>query len=149
MALFSGIKSILKKSESAVVVQNLLEIQAKAGFFDLDPAKVSNKLIETVWDGRPDIFDGKFGQRPHKITVAATALANGIELFEDGDLNRNALVLSLCNILSEIEVNGRLYPFNSLDNQLLEESMSIFADISKILSESPLADQINEIMTSS
>lgn len=149
MGLFSGIKSTYKKSEAAVVVQNLLEHQANVGLFDLDPAKLANKLVEIVWDTKPDVFDGKFGQRPHKITVAASALANGIELFDEGDLNRNALVLSLGNILSELETNGRLYPLNSLDHQLLEVSMSIFAEIAQEFSESPLAGEIDEIMSES
>jgi hypothetical protein len=149
MGLFSGIKSTYKKSEAAVVVQNLLEHQANVGLFDLDPAKLANKLVEIVWDSKPDVFDGKFGQRPHKITVAASALANGIELFDDGDLNRNALVLSLGNILSELETNGRLYPLNSLDHQLIEASMSIFAEIAQEFSESPLAGEIDEFMSAS
>jgi len=149
MGLFSGIKSTYKKSEAAVVVQNLLEHQANVGLFDLDPAKLANKLVENVWDSKSDVFGGKFGQRPHKITVAASALANGIELFDDEDLNRNALVLSLGNILSELETNGRLYPLNSLDHQLLEVSMSIFAKIAQEFSESPLAGEIDEIMSES
>ena len=149
MGLFSGIKSTYKKSEAAVVVQNLLEHQANVGLFDLDPAKLANKLVEIVWDSKPDVFDGKFGQRPHKITVAASALANGIELFDGGDLNRNALVLSLGNILSELETNGRLYPLNSLDHQLIEASMSIFAEIAQEFSESPLAGEIDEFMSES
>lgn len=149
MGLFSGIKSTYKKSEAAVVVQNLLEHQANVGLFDLDPAKLANQLVVIVWDSKPDVFDGKFGQRPHKITVAASALANGIELFDEGDLNRNALVLSLGNILSELETNGRLYPLNSLDHQLLEVSMSIFAEIGQEFSESPLAGEIDEIMLES
>ena len=149
MGLFSGIKSTYKKSEAAVVVQNLLEHQAKVGFLDLDPAKLANKLVEVVWDSKPDVFDGKFGQRPHKITVAASALANGIELFEDGDLNRDALVLSLGNILSELETNGRLYPFNSLDHQLLDASISIFAEIAKESSKSIFAEMAKELSMAS
>jgi len=131
MALFSGIKSTYKKSEAAVVVQNLLEHQAKAGLFELEPASLANKLVATVWDQKPDVFDGKFGQRPHKITVAASALANGIHLFGDDDPNGYALILSLGNILSELEVNGRLYPLNSLDLKLLEDAASTFAGIAK------------------
>jgi len=149
MGLFSGIKSIYKKSEAAVVVQNLLQHQANVGLLDLDPATLANKLVENVWDSKPDVFDGEFGQRPHKLTVAASALANGIELFDDGDLNRNAIVLSLGNILSELETNGRLYPLNSLDHQLLEVSTSIFVDIAQKFSESPLAGEIDEIMSES
>lgn len=146
MGLFGGIKSTYKKSEAAVVVQNLLEIQSKVGLLDLDPAKLANKLVEAVWNSKPDVFDGKFGQRPHKLTVAACALAYGIEHFEDSDTNRNALILSLGNIISEFEKNGGLYPFNSLDHQLFDASMSIFAEIAREFSESPLAKEADHIM---
>lgn len=149
MGLFSGIKNTYKKSEAAVVVQNLLELQANVGLFDLDPAKFANKLVGIAWDSKPDVFNGKFGQRPHKMTVAASALANGIELFDDDDLNRNALVLSLGNIVSELATNGRLYPFNSLDHQLLEVSMSIYVEIIQEISELPLAGEFDEIFSSS
>ena len=143
MGLFGGIKSTYKKSEAAVVVQNLLEHQASVGLFELDPAKAANKFIELIWDSKPDLFDGKFGQRPHKITVAASALANATQLFDIDDLNGNAIVISLGNILSEIEMNGRLYPFNSLDGQLLEEAMAIFSEISQKFADSPLSDELD------
>ncbi len=149
MGLFGEIKNTYKKNEAAIVVQNLLEHQAKVGLFDLDPAKLAKKLVEIVWNSKPDVFDGKFGQRPHKLTVAASALVNGIELFKDGDLNRNALILSLGNILSEIETNGRLYPLNGLDHQLLNVCMSIFAEITQEFSDSHLASEIEEIMAES
>ena len=126
MGLFGGIKSNYKKSEAAVVVQNLLE---RYELFDLNPASMANKLVAALWEEKPDIFNGKFGQRPHKLTVAAAALANGIHLFEKSDLNRSVLALSLGAILSDLEINGRLYPLNSIDHQLLEAAASIFAEI--------------------
>jgi hypothetical protein len=126
---FSGIKSTLKKSEAAVVVQNLLEHQARAGMFPADPAKVANKLVLAVWSQKPDMFDGKFGQRPHKISVAAAALANGIFNLDEDNPNRTGLVLALGNLLSEVEVNGRLYPLSSIDHQLLEMAMSTFSEL--------------------
>jgi hypothetical protein len=129
MGIFSSIKSTYKKSEAAVVVQNLLEHQAKSGWFDMNPASLANRLVAAVWEQKLDVFDGKFGQRPHKIAVAASALASGICLLEENDRNRYALVFSLGNILAEIEVNGTLYPFNSLDHHLLEEAASVFADV--------------------
>ena len=135
MRFFSGIKSTYKKSEAAVVVQNLLEHQAKAENFDLDSVSYANKLVTAVWGQKPDIFNGKFGQRPHKFTVAALALANGIDQLEETDPNWQALVLSLGNILSELEVNGRLYPLNSLDHQLLETAVAVFT---KIANEEPM-----------
>lgn len=140
MGLFSGIRNIYKKSEASVVIWNLLEHQANVGLFNQDPAKLANKLVQNAFESKPDIFGGRFGQRPHKLAVAAFALANGIELFHDGDLNRHAIILSLGYILSELEINGRLYPFNSLDHVLLESSMSIFTDTAQELSESPIGE---------
>lgn len=134
MGLFNAIKNTYRKSEAAVVVQNLLEHQAKAENFDLDPASYANRLITAIWDQKPDIFDGKFGQQPHKLTVAAVALANGVSQLEESDPNWHALVFSLGNILSELEVNGRLYPLNSLDHQLLETAIAVFA---KVASDNP------------
>jgi hypothetical protein len=131
MGLFSRFKDTCKKSEAAVVVQNLLEDQAKLGFFDLNPAEFANKLIEIVWDAKPHIFNGKLAPRPHKITVAASALAKGIDLFKDDDFNKSALVLSLGNILCEIEKNGNRYPLKSVDHQLLEISLSVYIKITE------------------
>lgn len=149
MGLFSGIKNTYKKSEAAAVVQVFLEHQANAGMLDLDPARLANKLVAMIWDSKPDVFSGKFGQRPHKISVAACAIANGLELFADGNMNRNALMFSLGNILSEIETNGRLYPLNSLDHQLLETSMYIFAEITKEFSEFHSPDSVDDIISES
>lgn len=149
MGLFSGFKRTYRKSEAAVIVQNLLDDQTtNTGLFDLDPAKIANKLVDIIWDAKPDVFDGKIGRHPHKITVAAIALANGIKLFKDEDLNKTALVLSLGNILSEIETNGSRYPLKGIDHQLLEISLSIYTKFSQKLSESPLSKEIDELMAS-
>jgi hypothetical protein len=146
MWLLSGIKNTYKKSEAAAVVQTLLKYQSDIGTLNLDSVRLANKLVGLVWDSKPDIFNGKFGQRPHKITVAAFALANGIDLVARDKQNQNALAIALSTILSEVETNGRLYPFNSLDYQLLETSMAIFLEFSKELEESPLGKEINMLM---
>jgi len=126
LGLFSGLKSNYKKSEAAVVVQKLLESQANLGFFSKDPAFTANTLVAAAWDYKPDIFDGKFGQRPHKISVAAYAIANGIPTHASNRETQLALFISLGNILSELETNGRLYQFNNTDQYLLESATSIY-----------------------
>lgn len=127
MGLFSGLKSNWKKSEAAVIIQNLLEIQQKAGLFDRDPAKVANSLIANVWEAMPDVFDGKFGQRPHKISVAAIALATEVKT---GIYNnyKSSLLIALGTLLDEVKTNGQLYPFNRVDDSLLISSSGIFYD---------------------
>ncbi len=129
MGFFSGIKDTLKMSEAAVVVQNLLEHQAKCGLFDLNPAAYANQLVGKVWQGKPDVFGGKFGQRPHKITTAAVALGFGYSQLGKDDLNRNAVLLALAMLLAEVERNGNLYPFNGLDQHLLGNVAERFAEV--------------------
>lgn len=148
MNFLKAVKNTYKKSEAAVVVQNLLEIQAKAGHFNDDPAQAANKLIGDVWDKSPHLFDGRFGQRPHKISVAAVAISNAINDMGAGKSLQSPLAICLGNILSEIEVNGKLYPLNNLDADLIEsafqtlnvmmaefESLPIKADLDFLLGE--------------
>ncbi|HET6913708.1 MAG TPA: hypothetical protein VFH71_10275 [Rhodanobacteraceae bacterium] len=143
MGLFSGIKDTFKMSEAAVVVQNLLEHQAKCGLFDLSPAAYATELVGKVWQGKPDVFGGKFGQRPHKISTAAVALGFGYSRMREDDLNRNAVLLALGMLLAEVERNGNLYPLNSLDHQLLENVAKRFAEaVEKLEPELAAADSL-------
>lgn len=128
MGLFGGIKDTFKKSEAAVVVQNLLEHQAKVGWFDLDPARFANLLVQSAWDEKPDIFSGKFGQRPHKISTAAVALARGVMRMDENESNRAPVIIALGNLLSEVERNGNLYPFNSMDAHLIEAAVKVYME---------------------
>ena len=127
MGIFGAIKDTYRKSEAAVVVQNLLMIQFNAMIFIGDPAKEANRLVGAVWNFKPDVFSGSFGQRPHKITIAACALAFGIPNYNLVDINRNALLISLGNVLAEIEVNGRLYGLNTIDFKLIEDAGVVFS----------------------
>ncbi len=146
MGLFSGFKNTLKKSEAAVIVQDLLQMQVDAGLLERDPAKLANTLVETAWSSKPDIFNGGFGQRPFKLSVAAISLGMGIQHFANDEDTRNALIISLGNILSELEVNGRLYPLNGIDEQLLSAAMAIFAEATEEMLDSPLGCEIDDIL---
>jgi hypothetical protein len=128
MGLLEGITNTYKKSESAVIVQNLLEMQLKAGVFESDPAKCANVLVEVIWNQKPDMFGGKFGQRPHKLSVAAAALSFAVANGPKEHPNRDAYVLTLGTLLSEFETNGRLYPLNGIDEVLLEGAAQAFAE---------------------
>jgi len=145
MGLFSGIKNNYKKSEAAVVVQNLLQMQFDAGMLDRDPASFATALVDAVWSDKPDIFNGNFGQRPFKISVAAIAIGMGIPQYSNGDATRNALVISLGNIFLELETNGRLYPLNSIDDQLLNAAMAIYTEATEEMLDTPLGREIGNL----
>jgi hypothetical protein len=131
VGFLGGIKNFFKQTEAAVVVQKLLEHQAnKVGWFDLDPAQFANMLVRAAWEEEPDIFSGKFGQRPHKVSTAAIALARAVKAMPKTDSNRSAVLISLGNLLSKIERNGQFYPLNSTDEYLLEFSAKVFMEAS-------------------
>lgn len=147
----SGMVSTFKKSEAAVVLQKLLEIQADAGLFDKDCAAYAQVLVDAVWSEKPAVFDGEFGQRPFKLTVAAVALANSISRLRGNtsqirsdNSTRDALVLSLGNIFLEVETNGNLYPLNSLDHHLLEDAKTVYIEVSEEMTNSSDASDITE-----
>ena len=146
--VFKWGKSTLSKSEAAVVVQNLLEVQQRAFLFDDDPASFANKLITVAWERKPDIFNGQFGQLPYKISVAAFALAVGIQDREPNNVNMRALITSLGNIFQEVQQNGRLYPLNGTDEYLLEYSLKVFEEITEEIAETPdkLQEEINSVL---
>ena len=130
MGLFNKFKNTLRNSQAAVIIQNQLENLSTSGIFnDANPAIVANQLVSAVCNAQPDLFDGSFGQRAHKITVAAAALSLAIE--EKHDNHRISYMYSLHNIMSEVTVNGRLYPLNSLDYQILETLMEAFSELAQ------------------
>jgi hypothetical protein len=108
-----------KMAEAAVVVQNLLE--ARGSLYELDrPAKdLANHLVGLVWAKCEAVMDGRRGQRPHKISIAAAALANGIEMFTPQGPNWHAIIGSLGTLLEEMGNNGALYPLNEIDYRFL------------------------------
>lgn len=142
MGLFGAVKSNWKKSEAAAVVQNLLEHQAKYGFFNADPAQTATFLIAKVWDSKPDIFNGKFGQRPHKMSVAAISLSSAIDNLSPQNDNYSSLIIALGNLLQEWETNGSLYPLNSIDNELLKAALQTFIEVSN--SQGTVSEEISK-----
>jgi len=141
-----------RKSEAAVVVQNLLEEQGKngmaAGIRNYNPAEIANALVESVFRARMDYFNGHYGYRPHKIVFAAAALAHGISNAKSsppplGPLY-SQLLFSLTAILSHLERDGQLYRFNSIDATLIKFAVGILEDASNAASSSPLGKQLAE-----
>lgn len=151
MGLFSSIKDNYKKSEAAVVIQNLLEEQKECGLFQQDPATTANEIITKAWDYKPDILSGKFGKRPHKLSTASFSLAFQISHIEISDERFPPFHLSLGNLLSEYERNGGLYPLTNIDHTLFETALKIFIERNNEFEEKNkwLLDEIDELTSSS
>lgn len=130
MGLFKGAKNTYKKSEAAVIVQNLLS--EDPALSDLQgqsrPKELATTLVEGVWKQKSDIFEGQFGQRPHKLAVASIALANGLgaassENSSIDTVSRGAMAFALGRALLEVETNGQLYSLSSMDWELINKAI--------------------------
>jgi hypothetical protein len=138
MGFINSVRTRYRMSQAAVAVQNLLEPHAKIGMLERDPALLANRLVADIWAENPDVFEGKFGQRPHKIAVAAIALANGVRIFSDDLALRNTFVIALGEIIKELNANAGLHLFNSLDHDLLNRAIDEFSAEATRLENSPI-----------
>jgi hypothetical protein len=122
-----------------------LEYAVSTDLFDRDPAATATEIIGNFWGTSERLVDGRFGQRPHKLSLASAALAHAMKL-RGQERYSNNYSLCLGNILSEISVNGTLYPLNSLDHKLLEESAGVFDLYSESIINSPSGKKIEQLM---
>lgn len=146
MRFFRSITNALKKSEATIVVQNLLELQVRNGLYDFDPATSAKHLVDAVWKKTPHMFDGRFGQRPHKLSIAGAAFSNAVDALHSRNPNTAPFLICLGKILHEFSVNGNLYPFNNLDFDMLKLSLLIYEKASKVLSESSFGKEIDQLL---
>lgn len=120
MGLFSFFKTTKAKTEASIIIENLLDIRFKGTEYEKDSHILAQRCIKQAWIEFPDVLNGTFGQRPHKLTTAIagiTALLN----FENKDfIASNDLKISLFTALSEFEVNRNFYPFKNIDFQLIK-----------------------------
>lgn len=134
--MLGWIKNTARKSEAAVLVQQALDHHILMGMKPFDTDKVSNALVALVWDRKPDLFEGKMGKRPHKMSVAAIALATGLHEFEDGGVAQKTILLALGAVLMEIANNGRFYDLGGADQWMIDRADQAYGEISEKLQPS-------------
>lgn len=133
--MLSGIRNTYEMSKAAVVIQNLLEGQRRFGVFDADPAQVANKLVANVWQSQPDAFNGVRGPRPHKLCVAAIALAQGTRDYAESRTLALAIFTALGTVLNEFNINRGTHKLSVLDVSLLELAAREFDSFSDTIQD--------------
>ena len=144
MGFFSIILGTDLKSNSMYIVNNLLQYQVDNGFMNDNPKKVAIYLVNRIWKKTPDIFNGKFGQSPFKLTVAIYALVKGYKKYPKGP-TKSAIFSSICNAFADINQNRDNYPLNSLDIKLLRKADKICNKIIKDFKKEPTYHEIKEL----
>lgn len=122
-----------------MVAQNALEHTARltGAKLSIEPRMMANKLVGIVWDHKPMICDGRDGHGPlHKLTVAIAALAHGLSIYKDDPVTRNAVLITLGQLLSEADKYGESYKLTSKDYWLISQSQKVFYKLDSELSGS-------------
>lgn len=70
MGIFSFFGTTKAKLEASVLIKNLLDIRFKNTKHEKDSSALAQHCIKQAWIEFPDVLNGTFGQRPHKLTTA-------------------------------------------------------------------------------
>jgi hypothetical protein len=147
LAFFSGVPrgiiSIQRKSLAAAAIQALLEQQAGLGMklSNRSPADAAREYVEAAWDSKPDVFNGRFGQRPHKISVVVYALALAAKRLNRQSGEFLEVMQAGCAAFSEVETNRHFYPLTKTDAALIKEAMEMFVPIADAEEKEALQDE--------
>lgn len=141
MTLFKALSTRFKVSQAAAIIQGLLELQARQGLLlEGNPARLAGLLAHSAQTNMPEFFDGSHGPSPHKLVIAAMALAEGMSSHQASRALKNSLLIALAQVLKDVERNGKAYGFSALDNQLLEASLKCFIRENELMElSSPLS----------
>lgn len=120
--MFKWARNTLRKSEAAVIVQQVLEAHAAFGPPPFNPATLANELVALVWSWKPDIFEGRLGKQPHKMSVAATALTAGLLKFSNDSDAELIVHLSLGAVLLDLLNNEPFYDLAGPDRWLIDRA---------------------------
>ena len=149
MGFFSFFGTIKARADIESVVEKLLEIQVNNGTFSANPKQVATLCMLGAWKNFPDVFNGNFGQRPHRLIGASVGIATIINTTERENKDFRGLLMAFFTVLSEIETNKNYYPFSNIDYEMLNRITPIIESETKAFNEQygELANQLTSMMS--
>ena len=120
--LLRGIRNNWQKSKAAVLVETAFSRSLVLFILPQGQHKFANTLVENAWSEDPSVFDGSVGPRPHPISIAAVALAQGVVDYRESRVAHGTCLGALQAIIAEIGENRYSYPLNGKDIIMIEGS---------------------------
>lgn len=133
--MISFLKVFYKKCITAALIQELVERRQGLFINVNNSGMLARQIVLDAWKEKPDIFNGKYGNYPHKISTAAYALSLAMKTYSHETPEFMMAMLSLSDILNEVSTHGDLYPFTLLDLSLIDEAIENCSQIMKELSD--------------
>lgn len=140
--MFKGIKDNWKKAEAAAVIEAALTDMRQAGTYDRDPAKGANAIVQKAWETQPEIFDGRSGVRPHKLTVAIVSMSMMVENMNPESDYFTPFMVSLGVMLQGAAANATQLGFTRTDEHLIEQVAGIYERLSAVHLSDELSAEI-------
>jgi hypothetical protein len=126
--------------QATMTVTRVLSRLAEQGLLDGAPGTLADQLVTQVWATKPDIFEGKIGPKPHKVSVAAIALASATHRAAQrgNEIQCGTYMLGLGLLLDDIARAAKKYRFHDVDLQLLDAATTMLSGNLDDLQRDPL-----------
>lgn len=125
--MFGKFKSMMKLSDASNVIKDALR-NVSVGNPNFDVEALASRLVAMLYSTKPDLFDGKMGQRPHSLATAAAALAQGLRERPQGfdeDIDAS-IFLALGSLLMSASANSKTYKFAGYDVPMLKIAEGVY-----------------------
>lgn len=117
-----------QREQATAAIERLLALQAAHGLLDDSPRLLAERMISRAWTQKNALLEGRTGEPPHELSIAAIALAVGAQQAAEhghGALQGNYL-LALGHILDEATQPRRQCDFHDTDRSLLDLAAAAF-----------------------
>ncbi|WP_199099788.1 hypothetical protein [Dyella sp. ASV21] len=117
-----------QQEQAIAVIEQWLGLQAAYGLLNESPQTLAERTISHAWAQKHALLEGQPGAHPHKLAVAAFALALGAKQateHADGAMRGNYL-LALGHILDEAARADAHHGFHDTDRTLLDLAAATF-----------------------
>lgn len=127
MGIFSFFGTIGLRAKADVIMKNFFKLTA-SNFNDRElkwnelEAELRKMILNLAWEAYPDVFNGKFGQRPHHMTVVLvgmTTLLSGSTKKEDKIFLPILLAASM--IHNDFLQNQYMEPYKNIDREIFHQ----------------------------
>ncbi|WP_430390433.1 hypothetical protein [Dyella sp. 20L07] len=142
MGLFEAMGVSLNRAQATATIEQLLDRQVEYGVLDGHPRTLAEHAVSQVWTLKPALFEGKIGPRPHKLAIAAIALAAAArsEAYRGNEILQGSYTLALGFILDEIAGQAGQQPFQDVDLRLFDIAATTLSECPEALQHSPHID---------
>ncbi|UYM16296.1 hypothetical protein [Endozoicomonas euniceicola] len=148
MGIFSFVKDNIKKSEAAVVIQNILEMGLNMGLVTEDPAMKANQIISNAWDEKSHLLSGEYSKRPNKYSFAAFSLSLELDKTNVDDYEFTGIQMALGQLINYIHNDKTSLSYSDIDIELMEKAINTFVAKAEEFESSndPLLKELNSAL---